>query len=317
MLPDAGGVFGPGTRAAVEAFQHLRGLRVDGTCGPQTWAALVEAGFRLGDRFLYHRRAMLRGDDVAELQRRLSALGFDAGRVDGIFGPRTALALGEFQRNLGLPVDAILGADTLSELRRVMPRPRDVRARQRVRDRDRLRHLPKTLLGRLHRGGRRGRPRCAGLRRPAEHCTGRERTLYLSFIPTDRPRRPRPTRRAPRSTWACGSIPPSHRCTTSHYSGYRYESAGGRRLAELLQGRVPAVLGSSTCDPEGCLFRSSERRGCRQSSARSARPLWSSSAHRPSRRHSPKRSPSGPRPRWTENPLPHRSGLSAGEAQVK
>ena len=33
---------------------------------------------------------MLRGDDVAELQRRLNALGFDAGREDGILGDDTA-----------------------------------------------------------------------------------------------------------------------------------------------------------------------------------------------------------------------------------
>ena len=36
---------------------------------------------------------MLRGDDVAELQRRLNALGFDAGREDGILGPETEAAL--------------------------------------------------------------------------------------------------------------------------------------------------------------------------------------------------------------------------------
>ena len=53
---------------------------------------------------------MLRGDDVAELQQRLSALGFDTGRVDGIFGDLTSAALGEFQRNVGLPVDGIAGA---------------------------------------------------------------------------------------------------------------------------------------------------------------------------------------------------------------
>ena len=45
---------------------------------------------------------MLRGDDVGELQRRLGALGFDAGRVDGIFGPHTERALVDFQRNVGL-----------------------------------------------------------------------------------------------------------------------------------------------------------------------------------------------------------------------
>ena len=52
---------------------------------------------------------MLRGDDVAELQQRLCTLGFDTGRVDGIFGDATVRALGEFQRNAGLPVDGIVG----------------------------------------------------------------------------------------------------------------------------------------------------------------------------------------------------------------
>ena len=31
----------------------------------------------------------LRGEDVAELQRILARLGFDCGRVDGIYGPDT------------------------------------------------------------------------------------------------------------------------------------------------------------------------------------------------------------------------------------
>ena len=37
---------------------------------------------------------MLRGDDVAELQQRLCTLGFDTGRIDGIFGDATVRALG-------------------------------------------------------------------------------------------------------------------------------------------------------------------------------------------------------------------------------
>src|SRR5579863_8555777 len=119
---DADGIFGPATRAALEAFQRLRGLRVDGVCGPQTWNTLVEAGFRMGDRFLYRRTPMLRGDDVAELQQRLCTLGFDTGRVDGIFGDATVRALGEFQRNAGLPVDGIVGGATLHELMRLESR---------------------------------------------------------------------------------------------------------------------------------------------------------------------------------------------------
>ena len=160
--PDADGLFGAGTAAAVEAFQHRRGLRVDGVCGRQTWGALVEAGFRLGDRFLYLHAPMFRGDDVADLQQRLSALGFDTGRVDGIFGGLTSSALADFQRNVSLPVDGILGASTLRELKRVMPRHAEPELVSSVRDRERLRQAPRTLLGPAsghRRGGRPRRPR--------------------------------------------------------------------------------------------------------------------------------------------------------------
>jgi N-acetylmuramoyl-L-alanine amidase len=116
---DEPGEFGPATEAAVRSFQQRRGLLVDGLCGPQTWAILVESGFALGDRMLYFRQPMLRGDDVAELQRRLNALGFHAGREDGILGEETAAAIIELQRNLGFAPDGICGPATVEALRRV------------------------------------------------------------------------------------------------------------------------------------------------------------------------------------------------------
>ena len=73
---DEPGVFGPATEAAVRAFQDRRGLRVDGICGEQTWAGLVEAGYALGDRWLYQTAPMLRGDDVGVLQRAQLNIGF-------------------------------------------------------------------------------------------------------------------------------------------------------------------------------------------------------------------------------------------------
>ena len=142
---DTPGVFGPETEAAVREFQSRRSVRVDGVVGSETWSALVESGFALGDRLLYERAPNLRGDDVAALQRTLNRLGFDAGREDGILGPETGDALREFQRNAGLSVDGISGPSTLDAFRRVEVMAAGSVAS--VRERDELRR-PDGLAGR-------------------------------------------------------------------------------------------------------------------------------------------------------------------------
>ncbi len=113
------GVYGEETTDAVREFQRRRGLRVDGICGPDTWGALIESGYAIGDRLLYLCQPMLRGDDVTDLQHRLNALGFHAGREDGILGPATAGAIGAFQRDAGLAIDRVCGPATLAALNRV------------------------------------------------------------------------------------------------------------------------------------------------------------------------------------------------------
>lgn len=114
--------FGPDTEAALREFQRTRGLEPDGVCDQETWSLLVEAGYSLGDRLLYLTAPMLRGDDVADLQLQLGALGFDAGRVDGIFGPRTRAALLDFQQNADIVTDEVCGPETIAALRRLRPR---------------------------------------------------------------------------------------------------------------------------------------------------------------------------------------------------
>ena len=145
------GHFGPATERELRVFQERRALRVDGVCGRETWTALVESGFRLGSRMLYVRRPMLRGDDVAELQRRLNMLGFDAGKEDGIFGPDTAAALSEFQRNAGLGYDGIFGPDTADALGRIGELRIGTLAEgsvASVREREELRRGPRRIEGR-------------------------------------------------------------------------------------------------------------------------------------------------------------------------
>ena len=138
--------FGETTRAAVESFQRRRGLPADGIVGSETWRALYEAGFRLGDRLLYLRRPMLRGDDVAELQRRLNALGFDAGKIDGILGPNTLAALIDFQQNRRMAEDGIAGPRTLAELH-LVARATQKTGREAIREREWLRGLPRSVVG--------------------------------------------------------------------------------------------------------------------------------------------------------------------------
>ncbi len=144
--PDPRGEFRDGTAIAVISFQQVRGLDPDGIVGSDTWRSLYEAGFRLGDRILYHRRPMLRGDDVEELQRRLNALGFDAGKVDGIFGPDTARAMIDFQTNRGMPVDGTAGPEVIAELQSVGKASRKT-GREAVREREWMRNLPHSLVG--------------------------------------------------------------------------------------------------------------------------------------------------------------------------
>ena len=115
------GTFGPSTEAGVRAFQQRRGLPSDGVIGPDTWGQLVEAGYRIGDRTLYLRSPFFRGDDVRELQRLLNQLGFDAGREDGILGERTGGAIVEFQRNVGIEPDGIVGYEVVRALARIRP----------------------------------------------------------------------------------------------------------------------------------------------------------------------------------------------------
>ena len=107
------GVFLGATADAVRSFQTEHALAENGTVSDDTWSALVDASFTLGDRMLYLRLPHFHGHDVDVLQEALNALGFACGAADGIFGAFTERAVGEFQRNARLPADGIVGPETV------------------------------------------------------------------------------------------------------------------------------------------------------------------------------------------------------------
>lgn len=143
---DVSGRFDDATQEAVRAFQERRGIPADGIVGPDTWRELVEADRNVGDRVLYYRRPMMRGDDVALLQRQLNLLGFDAGKEDGIFGADSQRALIEFQESRRLAEDGIMGPVVLAELKRV-GRAIGKTGRHAVTERQWLRDRPRSIAG--------------------------------------------------------------------------------------------------------------------------------------------------------------------------
>jgi N-acetylmuramoyl-L-alanine amidase len=117
--PDGDG-YDRATELAVRHFQQVRGLSVDGLVGEETYRALTEARWSLGDRLLrFDPERPMRGDDVTRLQERLLELGYDAGPADGIFGPGTEVGLRAFQRDYGLTADGTCGPATLRALRQL------------------------------------------------------------------------------------------------------------------------------------------------------------------------------------------------------
>ena len=105
---------------ALRAFQQARGLSVSGLIDSPTEKALEEARWKLGDRSLQIQQPHMRGDDVANLQSRLVEMGFNPGRVDGIYGSSTEGAVKEFQKSVGAKVDGICGPGTVISLMRLM-----------------------------------------------------------------------------------------------------------------------------------------------------------------------------------------------------
>lgn len=118
------GSFGPATRAAVREFQRSAGLAVDGIAGPRTWAALgapTGGGSRTASSSSSSSasptlRRGANGDAVRTLQDLLRDRGASI-PVTGTFASQTESAVRSFQRSAGLSVDGVVGPRTWSALR--------------------------------------------------------------------------------------------------------------------------------------------------------------------------------------------------------
>jgi N-acetylmuramoyl-L-alanine amidase len=227
------------TEAAVRRFQESQGLVSDGVCGHDTWIALVESDQRLGDRMLYLRSPMTRGNDVTDLQRRLGSLGFDAGWMDGIFGPDTQQAVREFQSNVGLTDDGVVGFDTVAALQRLAGRQAGQRTVAAVRELERLRRRSVDLRGRRMVVGESG-----GLPSVAQALARRLGKDGADVLLLNRPDLSSQAQSANR--WAgevyIGVTLAAEELSVAYFATTGFESAGGRALAARCVEQLGPVL---------------------------------------------------------------------------
>ena len=242
------GEFCPATVGALQAFQVARGLRAADSCDLECWKALVEATWKLGDRLLLLTSPNLRGDDIAELQGRLNRLGFDCGRVDGIFGPRTARALADFQTNCGLGADGVCGAHTVRMLDRVIGQTGSGPGIGAVRERELLRQSSSDLRDVRIVVGHFG-----GLSTITRLASRELRQLGAQVVPLDEPDAVAQARAA--NEFAAQAYLgfegiAGERSVVTFYRVPTFESVGGRTLAECLTTEL-ARCGLEVDEPAG------------------------------------------------------------------
>ncbi len=103
------GIYGSGTQRAVRWFQEVNGLTVTGTADNATQQLLYSSSAKPASGYAPSSYQTLRRSNrynaaVVPLQRRLKALGYLAGSVDGYFGSQTYRAVRSFQSRNGLSI---------------------------------------------------------------------------------------------------------------------------------------------------------------------------------------------------------------------
>jgi peptidoglycan hydrolase-like protein with peptidoglycan-binding domain len=116
------GKYGTGTVTAVQSFQSMNGLTVDGVAGPATQQRLY------GDNSSANKvpgslKQFDESSDVRDMQYALYELGYFQDPINGLYGDSTFNAIKEFQMINGLTVDGVAGNATLNLLFSIFAKP--------------------------------------------------------------------------------------------------------------------------------------------------------------------------------------------------
>lgn len=222
------------------AFQESYGLLATGDVTEDTWSALIEASWSLGERLLYLRSPNIRGDDVAALQSRLNRLGFDCGRVDGIFGPATKSAVADFQTNIGMETNGVCSPQVVAALDRVGSQSGEGPGVAMVREASLLidqSHTESRLVVGFF-------PGCAGLAHGLERRCGTPNGV-ASTVDGDASTQARTANDSGADCYVGFESSPVAGLTVHYYEVPTFTSVGGRhlarRIAQTVNARIPEI----------------------------------------------------------------------------
>jgi predicted chitinase/peptidoglycan hydrolase-like protein with peptidoglycan-binding domain len=113
------GTFDERTEGALKAFQRRAGLEATGRVDATTWKALKKS-LILSKRPAAPAQALWeRSAAVKRTEKLLKQLGFNPGRIDGLFDTRTRKAVKAFEKREHLKVDGVVGTNELAKMKKL------------------------------------------------------------------------------------------------------------------------------------------------------------------------------------------------------
>ena len=113
------GVFDERTKGALTAFQRRAKLPVTGELDSKTWRSLRKSMMSASGAASPAQRLHERSGAVKASEQLLAKLGFNPGKIDGLFDARTTKAVRAFEKSQGLKVDGAIGTNQLALMKRL------------------------------------------------------------------------------------------------------------------------------------------------------------------------------------------------------
>lgn len=112
----AGGTFDERTTGALKAFQRKSKLEATGVVNARTWKALQKSYILTNSKAAPSQGLNERSGAVKASEKLLKRLGFNPGKLDGLFDRSTLKAVKAYEKSQGSKVDGVIGTNQLAQM---------------------------------------------------------------------------------------------------------------------------------------------------------------------------------------------------------